>query len=150
MVRPVGKGRAGVEGLLPGSPVSLWPPRDSKRSSLMLRPGAAETRGHLSEKACSAPAGLGLGQEAWPGDHVASSCSPGLPRGPGRTIGDGTSSLHPEGGLPHLWGPGGGRRGKSSFPGFGVGGSWGQGYCPAPKELPWTGPCLAIVPTLAF
>ena len=39
MVRPVGEGRAGVEGLLPGSPVSLWSPKDSKRSSLMLRLG---------------------------------------------------------------------------------------------------------------
>ena len=136
MTRPVGKGLAGVEGSLPGYLVSLWSPKDSKRSSLMLRLGPLRP-----EATC--PRRLALLQQVWGRVRrhglvttwplpVARAC----PGGPGRTIGDGTSSLHPEGGLPHLRGPGGGQRGKSSFPGFGVGGSWGRGYCPAPKELP--------------
>lgn len=61
-----------------------------------------------------------------------------------RTIEDEASSLGPEGGLPHLLGPGGGEggmggRGKSLFPGFGVGGS-GGGACPAQRELPMDRP----------
>ena len=110
MTRPVGKGLAGVEGPLPGYLVSLWSPKDSKRSSLMLRLGPLRP-----EATC--PRRLALLQQVWGRvrRHGLVTTWPlpaawACPGAPGRTIGDGTSSLHPEGGLPHLRGPGGGQR----------------------------------------
>ena len=124
-----------MEGPLPGCPVSLWSPKDSKRSSLMLRPG-------LLRPKATCPRRLALLQRVWGGVRrhglvttwpllAAQAC----PRGRAEQLGT-VLPLCAGRRPPPSAGRGGGWRGKSLFPGFGVGGSWGREYCLAPKVLP--------------
>ena len=124
-----------MEGPLPGCPVSLWSPKDSKSSSLMLRPG-------LLRPKATCPRRLALLQRVWGGVRrhglvttwplLAAQACPGAGQNNWGRYFLSVPGRRP----PPSAGRGGGRRGKSLFPGFWVGGSWGREYCPAPEVLP--------------
>lgn len=146
----MGKGLAGVEGPLPGSPVSLWSPKESKRSSLMLRLG-------LLRPEATCPRRLALLQQVW-----------------GRVRRHGLVTTWP---LPAAWACPGGRaeqlgtvlplctrkaaspicgalvvagEGSPRFQALGWEEVGGGGTARPQKNCPWAGPRLAIMPTLAF
>lgn len=115
-------------------PLCCFPRASWDEEPTAARPGATCPR-----KPALLPRVWGRARRNGPGDHVASSCSPGQSQGPCTEQLRMLLPLLNRKGPPHLLGPGTGEggvggRGKSSLPGFGVGGS-GRGL-PAQREFP--------------